>query len=70
MSGGVEKKLKRHLVIEFRLIKSIGDNFEVIAIVVRLSTNSNTVISSKESAITTASCANGWYVTVSHVWIQ
>ena len=55
MSGIVEKTLMRHLVIEFRLIKSIGDNFEVITIVDRLSANSNIVIPSNESAITTAS---------------
>ena len=35
-SGSVEIKLNRHLVIEFCLIKSIGDNFRVIAIVVQL----------------------------------
>ena len=31
---GVEIRLKRHLVMEFRLIMGIGDNFRVIAIVV------------------------------------
>ena len=30
---GVEIKLKRHFVIQFRLIKGIGDNFGVIIIV-------------------------------------
>ena len=33
-SGSVEIKMKRDLVIDFRLIKSIGGNFGVIAIVV------------------------------------
>ena len=32
--GSVEIKLKRHLVIKFRLIKGIGDTSSVIAIVV------------------------------------
>ena len=34
-SDSVKIKLKCHLVIEFSLIKSIGDNFRVIAIVVQ-----------------------------------
>ena len=33
-SGGVEIKLKRQLVIEFRLIKGIEDSFRAIAIAV------------------------------------
>ena len=33
-SGSVEIKLKRHLVIEFRLIKGIEDSFGAIAIAV------------------------------------
>ena len=33
-NGRVEINLEHHLVIEFRLIRSIGDNFRVIAIVV------------------------------------
>ena len=33
-SDRMEIKLKRHLVTEFRLIKGIGDNLRVIAIVV------------------------------------
>ena len=33
-SGSVEKKLEHHLVIEFGLKKSIGENFRAIAIVV------------------------------------
>ena len=33
-SGSVEIKLNRHLVIESRLIKGVGGNFGVIAIVV------------------------------------
>ena len=32
--GRVEMKLKRYLVTEFRLIRGIGENFRVIAIVV------------------------------------
>ena len=32
-SGSVWKKLKHHLVIEFRLIKGIGDNYRDIEIV-------------------------------------
>ena len=33
-SGGVEIRLKCHLMIEFHLIKGVGDNFRVIAITV------------------------------------
>ena len=33
-SGNVDIKLKRHLVIEYRLIKGTGDKCEVIATVV------------------------------------
>ena len=33
-SGSVEIKLKRYLVIEFQLMKDIGEYFGVIAIVV------------------------------------
>ena len=33
-NGSVDMKLKRHLLIGFRLIKDIGDNLWVIAIVV------------------------------------
>ena len=36
-SGSVEIKLKRHLVIEFRLIKGVEDSFRAIAIAVWLS---------------------------------
>ena len=43
---GVEIKLRHHLLIECRLIKGIGDNFGVTAIVLRLSTKSKTVIRS------------------------
>ena len=32
-SGSVQIKLRRHLLVEFRLIKGIGDNFGAIAIV-------------------------------------
>ena len=32
-NGNAEIKLKRHVVIEFRLLKGIGDNFGVIVIV-------------------------------------
>ena len=32
-NGRMEINLERHLVIEFRLVRSIGDNFRAIAIV-------------------------------------
>ena len=33
-NGRMEINLERHLVIEFRLVRSIGDNFRAIAIAV------------------------------------
>ena len=39
-SGSVEIKLKRHLVMEFSLVKCIGYNFRVRAIVLQLSPHS------------------------------
>ena len=73
----MEIKLKRHLVIECRLIKGIGCSFGIIAIVVglwqqiqRLSYRAH----SKETAITTAAAspvsADGCSTTPSPVWIQ
>ena len=58
-NGGVEIKLNRHAMIECRLLKGIGDNFRVIAIVVCLCQHIQRQSyrnHSKESAIITADC--------------
>ena len=58
----MEIKLKRYLVIEFRLIKGIGDSFDAITIVVRLCKQTQRLscrVHSKESVITTAGCVRG-----------
>ena len=57
-SCGEKRKLKRHFMVEFRLIKDIGDNSRVITIAIRLCKQKELSYraNSKESAITTAGC--------------
>ena len=66
-------KLKRHFMVDFRLIKDIGDNFSAITIAERLrTTNSKTVIPSQFKelepavAISTAGCIRSWRKRVLH----
>ena len=76
--GSVEIKLKRHLVIEFRLIKGMGDNFSVITIIVWLCQQDEGLscrVNSKGTAIAAAACIRSsrqWVhcITVLPVWTQ
>ena len=70
-------KLKRHLMIGFRLIKDIRDNFRVVAIAMQMCEQSQLLryrTHSKESAIiwpaASAVSANWCRIAISPVWMQ